>query len=90
MIRMMSFEEYLIMLERERVTPNMMAEQMYERELIVKQLREEITNLKEDKDKLQNNRNELDKWLREQIGKGMLENQIYIEVIHKMQELEEK
>ena len=40
-------------------------------------------------EELEHNWNELEKWLREQIGRGMLENSIFIEVIHKMQELEE-
>lgn len=36
----------------------------------------------------QNNWNELKKWLEKQLGKGFSENQIYIDVIYKMQELE--
>ena len=81
MIKMMSFEEYLIMLDRERVTPSMMAKQMYEREIIVKQLREEIADLKEKvillqasepmlefaKGTYKNNWNELKKWLEEEL-----------------------
>jgi hypothetical protein len=90
MIKMMSFEEYLIMLDRERVTPSMMAKQMYERELIVKQLREEITDLKEDKDKVQNNWNELKKWLESKGTSTKDENDAlcYFYTYKKMQELE--
>ena len=40
-------------------------------------------------DKLQNNWNELKKWLEGQLGKGFSENEIYIDVIYKMQELEQ-
>ena len=40
-------------------------------------------------EKLQNNWNELKKWLEKQLGKGFSENEIYIDVIYKMQELEQ-
>ena len=53
----------------------------------------EKTEMKEDCikyiDYLQNNWNELKKWLEKQLGKGFSENQIYIDVIYKMQELEQ-
>ncbi len=39
-------------------------------------------------EQLQNNWNELKKWLEKQLGKGFSENEIYIDVIYKMQELE--
>ena len=40
-------------------------------------------------EELQNNWNELKKWLEKQLGKGFSENEIYIDVIYKMKELEQ-
>lgn len=39
-------------------------------------------------EQLQNNWNELKRWLEKQLGKSFSENQIYIDVIYKMQEME--
>lgn len=103
MIKMMSFEEYLIMLNKGKVTPSMMAKQMYEREFVIKQLREEIADLKEhynnmfechcnrvEVEKLQNNWNELKKWLEEKMSvyEHKEASNFYV-VFEKMQELEQ-
>ena len=58
--------------------------------MVIRSQAEAIELLEQENKQLKDNWNELKKWLEKQLGKGFSENEIYIDVIYKMQELEQE